>query len=148
MRLTTIVLFATLAVAAPSPSHAQTPGDPTGLGAARTLLRTSGAVDAMLAAMRANIPAQREALPQVPAEFWTAFESRMTKEAPVLVDSIAAIYAHKFTVRELQEITAFYNSPIGRKVVQNQASIITESSAIGQRWGSRIGEEVAKSLLK
>jgi hypothetical protein len=147
MRLTTIVLAAAFAVAAPSTSSAQAPGTDTGLGAARTLLKASGAVDAMLATMRANIPAQRQALPQVPAEFWTAFEGRLAKEAPLLVDSIAAVYAHKFSVRELQEITAFYNSPIGRKLVQSQPAIIAESSAIGQRWGARIGEEVAKSLM-
>ena len=84
----------------------------------------------------------------MPAEFWTEFEKQMVREAPMLADSLAAIYAHKFSTRELQEITAFYNSPIGRKRVNSQVAIITESSAIGQRWGARLGEAVAKELIK
>lgn len=148
MRLMTILTTAFVVAVLPKAGIAQAPAHDGGLAAARSLLKASGVVDAMVATMRANIPAQREALPQVPAEFWSEFEKQMVKEAPLLADSIAAIYAHKFSMRELQEITAFYDSPIGRKVVSNQVAIITESSAIGQRWGARLGEAVARSLVK
>lgn len=148
MRLMTILATAFVLVVVPSTGVAQAPANDAGLAAARSLLKASGAADAMIATMRANIPAQRQALPQVPAEFWTEFEKQMVREAPMLADSLAAIYAHKFSTRELQEITAFYNSPIGRKLVNSQVAIITESSAIGQRWGARLGEAVAKELIK
>jgi hypothetical protein len=148
MRLMTILATAFAFAVMPSTGVAQAPANDAGLAAARSLLKASGAVDAMVATMRANIPAQRQALPQVPAEFWTEFEKQMVKEAPMLVDSIAAIYAHKFSTQELQQITAFYGSPIGRKLVSNQVAIITESSAIGQRWGARLGDAVAQRLVK
>lgn len=148
MRLMTILATAFALAVLPCTGVAQTPANDAGLAAARSLLKASGAVDAMIGTMRANIPAQRQALPQVPAEFWTEFEKQMVKEAPMLADSIAAIYAHKFSPRELQQITAFYDSPIGRKLVSNQVAIITESSAIGQRWGARVGEAVAQGLIK
>jgi hypothetical protein len=147
MRLIPIVMVAALAAATPNAVRAQAPAQ-AGVNAARELLHASGAVDAMVAAMRANIPAQREALPQIPAEFWSAFETELVKKAPEMVDSIAVVYAHRFSARELQDITAFYQSPIGRKLVQNQIAIISESSAIGQRWGARVGEEIARSLIK
>jgi hypothetical protein len=118
------------------------------VAAARGFLKSSGAVDAMVAGMRANLPAQRQAMPQVPEEFWTRFETRMVKEAPALGDSIAFLYAQKFSVRELQQLTDFFNSPIGRRLVAVQPLLIAESSAIGQRWGARLGEEIAKELVR
>jgi hypothetical protein len=57
------------------------------------------------------------ASPQIPAEFGTRFEARISQDAPHLVDSIAL-----------------------------QPSLITESAAIGQRWGMRIGAEIGASL--
>jgi hypothetical protein len=116
--------------------------------AAREFLKSSGAVDAMVAGMRANLPAQRQAMPQVPAEFWTRFETRMVKDAPALGDSIAFLYAQEFSVPELKQLTAFFNSPIGRRLVAVQPSLIAESSAVGQRWGARLGEEIAKELVR
>jgi hypothetical protein len=61
--------------------------------------------------------------------------------------AVAALPGHCL-VRELQEVTAFFNSPIGQRLVQHQTSIIAESSAIGQRWGARIGEEIARTMIK
>ena len=54
--------------------RAQDVQDSTKLTAARELLKASHAADAMVAGMRASLPAQRQAMPQVHAEFWTLFE--------------------------------------------------------------------------
>jgi hypothetical protein len=126
-----------------SRGHAQ---DAAGLAAAHRVLDASGSVDAMVAAMRANLPAQRAATPQLPAEFWTQFEARIVQAVPELVDSIAVVYAHGFTLKELDALTAFYQSPVGRRLRALQPTLITESSAIGQRWGMRIGAEIGASL--
>ena len=150
MRHFQLVLVA-VAVSAftPAGSWAQnTAADAAKVAAAQNLLKASNAVDAMVAAMRANLPAQRQALPQVPEEFWTRFEARMVKEVPAFADSIAVLYAGKFSLRELQELTAFYSSPIGRRLVEVQPLLVTESSAIGQRWGAKLGEQIAKELVK
>jgi hypothetical protein len=65
------------------------------LAAARQVLQAGGTAETMLAAMRANLPAQRMANPAVPAEFWTRFEARLVNDLPQLVDSIAVLYAGK-----------------------------------------------------
>lgn len=133
-----------------TPGHAQKP-DTTAASAARLatahrVLDASGAIETMVAAMRANLPAQRMASPQIPAEFWTRFEARISQDAPQLVDSIAVLYARRFTQDELESLLRFYQSPVGRRLRELQPSLVIESAAIGQRWGMRIGAEIGASL--
>jgi uncharacterized protein len=115
---------------------------------ARQVLDAGGTVETMLAAMRANLPAQQQANPQIPAEFWTRFEARITQDAPQLVDSIALIYARRFTQGELQALLNFYRSPVGQRLRVLQPTLVAEGAAVGQRWGMRIGAEIGSSLQK
>lgn len=121
--------------------------DSTRLAAAREVLQASGAVEVMIAGMRAALPAQRAATPQLPDEFWTRFDARIEKDAPQLADSIAVVYARRFTLPELGDMLAFYRSPGGRRLRELQPALVTESSAMGQRWGARIGGEIAAALM-
>src|SRR5262245_36181093 len=143
--LTALALSAFTATRSPAQNAAD---HASRIPAAQNLLKASNAVEGMVAAMRAALPAQRQAMPQVPAEFWTRFETRMVKDAPALSDSVAILYAKTFSLRELQDLTAFYTSPIGRRFVALQPVLLAEGSAIGQRWGARLGEEIAKELMK
>ena len=135
----------TLVVMQAAPAGAQGP-DAARVTLARRVLDASGTVETIAAAMRANLPAQRSANPQIPAEFWTRFESRIVQDMPQLLDSIAVLYAAKFTQQELSGLLTFYQSPTGRRLRTLQPSLVTESSAIGQRWGMRIGAEIGASL--
>lgn len=139
------------ALLAPLPARAQEAPTPKPVDSARVVtaleaLKTGGAVEAMIAAIRANLPAQRAATPQLPPQFWTSFEARIDQEAPRLADSIAVVYARHFTLAELKALVTFYQSPLGRKLRELQPTLVTESAAIGQRWGARIGAEVAAAL--
>jgi hypothetical protein len=96
--------------------------------------------------MRANLPAQRAVSPQIPDEFWTRFEARIAQDVPQLMDSIAVLYARTFTQDELEALVAFYRSPIGQRLRDLQPTLVTEGSALGQRWGMRIGAEIGASL--
>jgi len=145
---------AVLVMAALCVSHranAQAPGsapptDSSRLAAARSVLEASGAAQSMISAMRAQIPAQKQAMPQLPPEFWDRIEERMVHDTPELVDSIAVLYATSFTIQELRQLVAFYESPVGRRLAEVQPALVTQSSAIGQRWGMRIGAAVGASL--
>ena len=136
-----VVVLTSLAAALP----AQTP-DSSRVMAARELLRASGAADMMIAAMKANIPTQRIAMPQIPPAFWERFEQRLVSDAPQFLDSVAVVYAGAFTLQDLQELAAFWASPVGRRLREAQPAIATQTTKIGQRWGARIGAEIAVSL--
>ena len=140
-----------LALCVSAATQAQQPVSPMAqdsleLATARRLLQATGAVDVMLAAIRSNLPAQRAATPQLPAEFWTRFETRIVEDAPQLLDSIAVLYARTFTETELAALAEFFGSAVGQRLREVQPALVAASTAIGQRWGSRIGAEIGASM--
>lgn len=146
MRATGWILIAAAVLAGLAGRAAAQAPDKARLSAARQVLEASGTVDIMVQALKAAIPAQRAANPAIPAEFWTRFETRMMGDLPQLVDSIAVLYASRFTQQELQGLLAFHRSPLGRRVRQLQPGLVSESTAMGQRWGARIGSEIGASM--
>lgn len=65
-----------------------------------------------------------------------------------LLDQIAALYAAEMTLDELNAIVAFYKSPVGVKFASIQPKILRESMTLGQRWGQRIGTELAEEARR
>ena len=61
----------------------------------------------------------------------------MRKQIPEAIDEIAKVYAMHFSLEELNELIAFYKSPIGRKFVQQQSPLMADLSRVGQEWGQR-----------
>jgi len=62
--------------------------------------------------------------------------NRMFKD-PALIDEmmveIAPLYTKNYTVAELKELTAFYRTPLGRKMLALSPRLSAESMAVGQR---------------
>lgn len=63
-----------------------------------------------------------------------------------LVDASARIYASHFTEAELKQILAFYQSPLGRKVIQEEPKAVDESIANAGNWGNNLSGEVADKM--
>ena len=70
----------------------------------------------------------------------------MNEQTAEFVGMIAAIYARNFTAAELREITAFYKSPGGQKLLDKQPALLQESAAIGQKFGQGIANELQKRM--
>jgi hypothetical protein len=58
-----------------------------------------------------------------------------------LTDGMVAVYAQNYTTAELRALTAFYATPLGRKLLEKQPVVATEGMAIGRAWGERVGRE-------
>jgi hypothetical protein len=143
------LLAALVALAVVTPAHAQQrPTDPATAATVRRLLDLTGAAKLALQNMEALLPAQRAANPQIPAAFWDAFLAHARRDIPQLVDSLIPIYAGHFTKAELDHLVRFYESPIGRRLAEQQPLILQESVQVGQRWGSAIGRQVGDSLAR
>ena len=59
------------------------------------------------------------------------FNKYMSFEA--LKEGYADIYLDSFSVAEIKEITAFYKSPIGRKMASRNAELTLRGAALGQK---------------
>ena len=87
----------------------------------------------------------KQQLPNV--ELWSEAEKEMMKTlVDYLVEMLAPIYHKRLTLSDLQEITKFYESPVGKKMAAAQPAIASESMAVGQQWGMKIATKVQESL--
>jgi len=73
-----------------------------------------------------------------------AFEQRYDE----LTDVLANVYAANFTADELRDMSAFYRSPTGQKVLQLLPTIAQQSMQAGQAYGHRISEEIKQRLIE
>ncbi|PYP48599.1 MAG: DUF2059 domain-containing protein [Gemmatimonadetes bacterium] len=114
----------------------------------RRLLTLTKAAELAVTAMETSIPAQRAANPQIPKEFWDEFMVRARRDMPELVDAILPVYDKHFTKAQLEQLVAFYESPVGQHLAKVQPEITVQSMQAGQQWGARIGAEVGQDLAK
>jgi hypothetical protein len=80
----------------------------------------------------------------VPNEFWDRFEQKLGSQE--LVDQLIPIYDKYYTQQDLESLLAFYESPVGQKVLKTMPQVMQESMQIGQVWGQQKAQEVLKEI--
>lgn len=60
---------------------------------------------------------------------------------------IVQLYAESFTTDELIELTAFYQSPLGKKTLQVTPQLMAKSAAVGQRFVEENQAELQATLI-
>ena len=63
-----------------------------------------------------------------------------------IVDATARYYASHFTEAELKQILAFYQSPVGQKMLVDEPRALDESMAYAGSWGDNLSIEVMSKL--
>jgi hypothetical protein len=120
--------------------------DPQRLAMARQVIQASGAEALMVSTIEQSLPTQRAQNPSIPSEFWDRVAAKARADIGGLVDSLAPVYAKRFSKAELEQILGFYKSPVGQHVLAEQGPIATESQQLGIRWGTRLGAAVAVEM--
>ena len=110
------------------------------------LLRVSGTSQLLEQQWEAIIPQFQQMMPQVPSVFW--FKAREKANFEDLIYDIVPVYAKHFTHDEIKKLIEFYQSPVGRKFVEASPQLMQDSTAIGQRWGERLGKLIVDELTK
>jgi hypothetical protein len=59
-----------------------------------------------------------------------------------LDNAAALVWARAFTEEELEEIAAFYTSPVGKKFKEVSAQLGADTVQVVQNWSNRVGEEL------
>ena len=142
---------------AQSPSTASAPA--ANLAAARELVQVMKATDQFKALLPTIFEGLKPAFVQGRPEMAKQYDAIMpiiiegaSQRLAAFGDMLAGIYAQNFSVDELHDLTAFYHSPTGQKLIARQPIIARASMAAGQQFGQMLAadlkEKIAEELKK
>jgi hypothetical protein len=63
-----------------------------------------------------------------------------------LNDEMAKLYATHFTEPELKAILAFYQSPVGKKMLVEQPTVVDASMRFAQDWANNLSDQVIAKM--
>jgi uncharacterized protein len=140
------LLALVLAAAAVSPAPAQ---QPSAIALAKEIILIKGGdklygplvpqiIDRARVVFLNSNPMLGGALNEVAAKLRTELGPRGAE----LVNEGAKVYASRFTEQELKDALAFYKSPLGRKIIEQEPLILDQSVANLETWATRFSEEV------
>jgi len=133
----------------PAVAWAQQPGavDSANLARAHRLLIAMHYDQNVLSAIERSVNLQRQVHSQLPPVFYDSAIARLRRTVPSVLDSLAPVYARQLSSAELDAAIHYYESPLGQAFARQQPNLNSEAMAVGQRWGARIGADVAKDLI-
>lgn len=59
-----------------------------------------------------------------------------------LITHVARLYVQHFTEAELKQIVAFYQSPVGKKLLAQRPQIVNSSMNYAQDWANKLSDKV------
>ncbi|MDT0644280.1 DUF2059 domain-containing protein [Zunongwangia sp. F363] len=83
-------------------------------------------------------------LNMIPEENREAFKKELLASMDDLYTQIAQVYVENFTEEEIDEILAFYDTPVGKKMVETTPELTKKGMEIGQQWGMKLQPMIAK----
>jgi len=139
-----LVLCGPVLAAPPTPAAMQAAGEIAKLSGATTLFGPliAGVVEQSKLLFLQQNPALGKDLNEIAANMRTELAPRMSE----LTDQVAKIYTERFTEQELQQLLAFYQSPIGKKMVAEQATVVNASLHYAQDWATKLSDEVTARM--
>ena len=87
---------------------------------------------------------------KIPDAVWDQFTGICTEEMkrslPELEDPVITIYDDNFSTDEIKQLVAFYQSPVGRKIVIQLPQLMQQSVTMGQSWGQQAGARAVERI--
>lgn len=116
--------------------------------AVKQMIQKSGSEGAFTAAITQIIGMYKQSKSEIPDAFWTELEVEMKKTTTdELSELLSPIYFKHLTIDDIKQVTAFYDSPVGKKYAEKTPLIMQESMAAGQEWGSKLAGKI-EAMLK
>ena len=153
MLLRILAIFIVFCIAG-SPTYAQQSNDSEKRAMISKILDMTGAlnitdqvvgttVGALAAPLKKKYPETGEQILQIVTE---EFRATAKENIPGFKETATSIYARYYSLQELKDIAAFYETPTGRKAVKVMPKIIQESMLAGQQWGAVIAPIAIKRI--
>jgi hypothetical protein len=86
----------------------------------------------------------RPYFPTVPAETWE--EVGQAFDVDQIVELSIPIYMRNFDEKELEQLVAFYKSPLGEKVIERMPLVMQESMVVVENWRQQKLVQVVEQL--
>ncbi len=156
MRATIFAVWAALGLfVAPAPTLAEAP-KPEHVKAAREMLRLTeadkmfnGVLPVLLKQQLAVVQKLKPGIaPEVIQRFETLFVAEAKKGIDKVMNQVAVIYAEAMSEDELKQISAFYQSPVGRKMIAIKPQMAQKAMKIGIAWGQEMGTVVGERVIE
>ena len=112
----------------------------------RQLLEMTGAAKTITSLLPAMLGPLKKACPKVPEEVWDEFFRGVTAEG--LVNRMVPVYRKYYTEDDVKQLIRFYQSPVGRKMIQVQPELARDSLATGQQWGTELAGQAFTRLAE
>ena len=110
------------------------------------LLEITNAKDLASQVFDMMIPQIAQLTPNVPQDVWDLMRQKI--DIDDFVDMFIDIYDRHFSHEEIKQLIAFYETPVGRRFVQETPGITKDSMQAGQEWGMRLGLKIMQELKK
>jgi uncharacterized protein len=72
--------------------------------------------------------------------------TELMPRANELTNHVAALYAESFSEQELKDVLAFYKSPAGKKLLEQQPKIVDTSLKYAQDWANKLSDQVIAKM--
>jgi hypothetical protein len=135
-----------------SPARAQQPS-PGAIAAAKELIELKGAANMFDAVVPGVIETAKNVLlrtsPQLAKDFnevSAQLRQEYSGKTAEITNVMATAYAEHFTEAEIKQALAFYKTPLGKKLIQQEPLVLEQSMTQVQSWGEKFQEEVMSRI--
>ena len=111
-----------------------------------TLLKITGTDKLAEQVMDAMVPQFQQLVPDIPIAFWDKFREKLDIDS--LLNACIPAYDKYYTHDEIKQLLAFYQSPLGKRMIEITPLLTQDTMAIGQKWGERLGQDIANELIR
>lgn len=111
------------------------------------LIKMTGTPELMVNVIKQQIKMAKKTLP-LPPKAQDDFESEFLNEIKTddLVELVVPAYEKYYNEAEIDQLIAFYNSPIGKKMVASLPAMTEETGRAGGELGAVIGARVGQKI--
>jgi len=90
------------------------------------------------------LPQYEKALPDVPKGYWDSMRENI--DVNDFEKMMIALYDKYYTDEDIKQLIKFYESDIGKKMIQVMPDFTQDSFLLGQEWGKKINENILNKL--
>ena len=110
----------------------------------QTLLELTGSGKMGMQVMQSMLVNFKQTYPDVPESFWKDFMKEVNANS--LNKMVIPIYDKYYNDSDIVQLIAFYQTPVGKKVILTMPLVMQESMQVGQTWGTELAEKVINNL--